>query len=78
MFTEKVISSKQFTKSIPKRKVGLGYTDEEVSFTRSKLAQNAVSVKRVLRKDPTYIKAYIDKIIAFVQKQRIKKKNQSS
>lgn len=46
----KVISLKQFTKPIPKRKAGLGYTDEKVSFTRSKLAQCA-SVKRVPRKE---------------------------
>ena len=36
-FTEKAISSKQFTKPILKRKVG--YMDEEISFTCSKLAQ---------------------------------------
>jgi hypothetical protein len=36
-FTERAVTSKQATKPILKRKVG--YTDEEVSFTRSKLAQ---------------------------------------
>jgi hypothetical protein len=36
-FTERAVVSKQATKPVLKRKVG--YADEEVSFTRSKLAQ---------------------------------------
>jgi hypothetical protein len=36
-FTEKVVMSKELSKPILKRKVG--YTDEEVSYMRSKLTQ---------------------------------------
>ena len=43
-FTEKAVMSKQITKPILKRKVG--YTDEEVSFTRSKLAQMEIDENR--------------------------------
>lgn len=42
-FAEKSISSKQVSKPILKRKVG--YTDEEISFTRFKLAQMEIKEK---------------------------------
>jgi hypothetical protein len=43
-FTEKSISSKQVMKPTLKRKVG--YMDEEVSFTRFKMAQLEIGKKR--------------------------------
>lgn len=43
-FTERAIPSKRVIKPILKRKVG--YADEEVSFTRSKLAQMEIDEDR--------------------------------
>ena len=43
-FAEKAVTSKQNTKPILKRRVG--YADEEVSFTHSKLAQMDIDGNR--------------------------------
>lgn len=47
--TRKAVMSKQIIKPILKRKVG--YADEEVSFTRSKLAQMDINENRGDKED---------------------------
>ena len=67
MFTEKVISSKQFTKSIPKRKVGLGYSDCQ-GFTPNVLwiKFSIFIIRWILRKLPIFLHNLVDILYTYI------------